>query len=447
MNILMIHFRVGATDGVSLEMNKWKHVLEAMGHKVIYAAAEENQAKAFLIPEMSILSDIHRKLFKNCYEQLTDYETPDELHKDILKLSFVIEEKLTNIIQKENIELMIPNNVSSLGLHLPTGIAIANVIKKLGIKTIYHHHDFFWERERYTHPTAPFIQKYLDTLFPYHVEGLTKHCLINHLAKEELYQRRQIEGYVVPNVFDFDEDEWVHTPYSTLLRKRLKIQDNDVVILQATRIEDRKAIELALDVTHALYQMKDHMIGKKLYDGRTFTKESNIHFVIAGLNEMRKDLFINLQKKMDSMPYQVHMIHEMIGSKRDDVKGIFALWDVYTISDAITYPSILEGWGNQLLEGLFAKKPIVIYEYPVFKTDIKPFGFNLISLGDQYHKNDDGYVCVSEEIIHHAAQTLIDTLTSQKTYLMMTSRNFEIAQKHLSYQALRHHIDSILGNI
>ena len=29
MNILMIHFRVGATDGVSLEMSKWKKILKS----------------------------------------------------------------------------------------------------------------------------------------------------------------------------------------------------------------------------------------------------------------------------------------------------------------------------------------------------------------------------------------------------------------------------------
>ena len=34
MNIAMTHFRVGETDGVSLEMDKWKTVLERNGHTV-----------------------------------------------------------------------------------------------------------------------------------------------------------------------------------------------------------------------------------------------------------------------------------------------------------------------------------------------------------------------------------------------------------------------------
>lgn len=36
MNILLAHFRVGETDGVSLEMDKWKWALESLGHKVFY---------------------------------------------------------------------------------------------------------------------------------------------------------------------------------------------------------------------------------------------------------------------------------------------------------------------------------------------------------------------------------------------------------------------------
>ncbi|MCZ7667463.1 MAG: hypothetical protein M5U34_09740 [Chloroflexi bacterium] len=39
-NIGMLHFKVGSTDGVSLEMDKWKLILEEMGHTVHYAAGD-----------------------------------------------------------------------------------------------------------------------------------------------------------------------------------------------------------------------------------------------------------------------------------------------------------------------------------------------------------------------------------------------------------------------
>lgn len=46
---------------------------------------------------------------------------------------------------------------------------------------------------------------------------------------------------------------------------------------------------------------------------------------------------------------------------------VYSLWDIYTEADIVTYPSLLEGWGNQFLEAVFAKIPVLVYEYPVFE--------------------------------------------------------------------------------
>ena len=445
MNIALLHFRVGATDGVSLEMKKWKTVLEDMGHRVLYIAAEKNQAEALLIPEMSILSDQHQRLFKNCYEKLTDYSSAEALEQEIFQQASVIEQKLLDLISKHHIDMIVPNNVSSLGLNLPTGLAIAHVIEKTQIKVIYHHHDFYWERERYNHPTAPFITDMLASYFPYHDQNRTKHCVINALAQNELLKRRNITSTVIPNVFDFSEAEWKIDTFNQDLREKLGIQPNDIVFLQATRIEDRKAIELALDVILSVYQKKDQFIGKTLYSNHLFDQHSKIHLIIAGLNEIRADKFKILKHKMDQMPYPTHIIHDMIGSKRlDQNEKIYALWDVYAISDYVTYPSILEGWGNQFLEALFAKKPILIYEYPVYLSDIQQFGFDTISLGNQYTYDQQGLVTVPREKIEHAADAIIDVLFNSKKYEKITNLNFRTASTHFSYDSLSKKLKSIL---
>jgi len=55
-------------------------------------------------------------------------------------------------------------------------------------------------------------------------------------------------------------------------------------------------------------------------------------------------------------------------------KGLYLLsLDTYVFADIISYPSIFEGWGNQFIEAVFAKKPVIVFEYPVFKSDIKPW--------------------------------------------------------------------------
>jgi len=39
MNILSAHFRAGETDGVSLEMDKWKCALEALGIGFLFSGS------------------------------------------------------------------------------------------------------------------------------------------------------------------------------------------------------------------------------------------------------------------------------------------------------------------------------------------------------------------------------------------------------------------------
>ncbi len=83
MKIGMIHFRVGETDGVSLEMDKWKLTFEKMGHEVCYIAGESGLDDTHIIPEMSIRSAEHKQFFTNCYEKLSDYENEQQLKEAI----------------------------------------------------------------------------------------------------------------------------------------------------------------------------------------------------------------------------------------------------------------------------------------------------------------------------------------------------------------------------
>lgn len=444
MNIAMLHFRVGATDGVSLEMNKWKTVLENLGHRVILIAAEENQTNAIIIKEMSIITEYHRKLFKNCYEEMTDYLSDRELESEVYLQANIIEEKLTYIIKKFQIDLIIPNNISSLGLSLPSGIAIGNVIDKSQIKVIFHHHDFYWERTRYNNPTAPFISELLKKYFPFHNDR-TKHCVINEIAKDELLKRRNISAIVVPNVFDFDGPRWKIDNFNQNLKAELGIKHNDIVFLQGTRIEDRKAIELALDVIESIHQKKEQFIGKVLYSKKMFTQDSKIHFVIAGLNEIREDKYKILKNKIDNMSFKTHIIHNMIGFERKiQPEKSYALWDVYTIADYVTYPSILEGWGNQFLEAVFAKKPLLIFEYPVYISDIQKCGFSTVSLGKYYKNNHQGLFTVSKTRIENSANDILDILFHGETYEAIVDKNFTIGKNLFSYKRLTRIMSSIL---
>ncbi|AUD62909.1 hypothetical protein BK010_04660 [Tenericutes bacterium MO-XQ] len=447
MNIAMIHFRVGATDGVSLEMDKWKDSLEKLGHHVIYIAAEENNAKAHVIKEMSIYGEKHKTFFHNCYESLDDYERDVDLMHDIDHHADLIKTKLIQIIKNERIDLIIPNNVSSLGLNLAVGKAISDVIDETKVKVIYHHHDFYWERERYGHPTTPKVNEMLERYFP-NTKHEATHCVINEIAKKEIKDRKNIDAIVIPNVFDFSQDLWKVDTYNKDLRERFNIKQNDIVFLQATRIEDRKAIELAIDTIEIFNRKLSSYVGMTLYNGKVITNDSKVYLILSGLNELKADKFKKLEEKINKASYDIKLINDIVESKRNEdiTQKKYALWDIYTMCDFVTYPSILEGWGNQFIEAVFAKKPLLIYEYPVYLTDIKALGFDVVSLGDTHKVNDDQMVYVDHEIIEQAEIQISEILFDSTRYKDLTEKNFEIAKDKLSFKELRNILKNIISN-
>lgn len=443
--IALIHFRSGFTDGVSLEMNKWEIVLKELGHEVYYVSGEAKN-EAFIIEEMNLNSVKFKMFFNNCYVALKDFKNEKLLEEAILLEAKIIEDKLFKIIKKNKIDLLIPNNVSSLGLHLPTGIAIANIIKKTNIKVVYHHHDFYFERERYNNPTASFINDLLLNYFPYNNENTT-HVVINKIAQRSLIKMRNINSTVIPNVFDFKQKKWEIDDYNKDLKGKLGIKENDLVFLQATRIEDRKAIEIALDVVKEVYLNRSKLVNNRLYNGKVFNNDSKIHLIIAGLNELVSDKFELLNNKIIEMPFKVHLISDMVGAARSETPKKYSLWDIYPHADFVTYPSILEGWGNQLIEALFSKKPVIVYKYPVYKTDIKKYKFKVVSLGSKYEIDKNGLKRISDFRIKKASNKIINLLKDNKKYEKITESNFKKAFENLSFENLKTKIKNVINNI
>ncbi|MFP4078622.1 MAG: glycosyltransferase [Candidatus Izemoplasmataceae bacterium] len=436
MNIALMHFRVGETDGVSLEMEKWKTVLSQMGHTVYYIAEKPGE-DTYAIPELDIRSASHKKIFHNAYEAFEDYDSESEFKSVIEAMADRIHAKLLELIDTLELDLIVVNNVSSLGLHLPAGLAIDKLQKKNIVDIAYHHHDFYWERERYAHPTVPYVASLLDKAFPPLAKD-ARHFVINKIAQKELKKRKGIDATVIPNVFDFERKAWDKDDFNKDLRERLDIKDNDIVLLQATRIEDRKAIEFAVYLADHMQTEIRQFVGRTLFSGETVGEDSLVHLVIAGMNEMKADRYAKLKALFEGKSAKVHLINDSVESmRRASPEKKYSLWDVYTMADAITYPSILEGWGNQLIEAIFAKKPIVLYEYPVYKTDIAPLDFKVITLGDTFHTDDNGLYTLDANAYSRAADKLWDVLFDKEQYETMVEHNYAVGKQQLSYSKLQ----------
>jgi len=445
LTIALCHFRVGETDGVSLEMDKWKTILEKLGHRTVYIAGSKcSLSNVEIIEELHYNDSNNNKVVENAYVAFNDFENEADFKKFIEKDANAIEEKLIAIIKKNKLDFIIVNNMFSLGWNLSAGIGVFNAIKNTSVKCLCHHHDFHWEREKYSNPTVSFVTDYLNNYFP-PVHDRISHVVINNIAKEELFKRRNIQNTVVPNVFTFEND-WVIDDYNADFRDTFQIKQNDIIVLQATRIVKRKGIELALDVVSELSKNKHKLIGQELYNNQVFDANSDVVFLMVGLNE--DDPYFNkIMDYANKKKVNIKWVNNRIDHDREtrNNKKIYSLWDAYANCDIVTYTSLLEGWGNQFIEALVAKKIIISYQYPVFVQDILPLKFNTIDLGSTYKEKKDGLAEVPQTIIEKASNSTINLLLNRTAYKKAVDENYIKGKQNLSLDALEELLKRIVN--
>jgi glycosyltransferase involved in cell wall biosynthesis len=186
----------------------------------------------------------------------------------------------------------------------------------------------------------------------------------------------------------------------------------------------------------------------ELYDGRRFTKDDRIVLVLAGYSEDPTEDYLNrIKRKAERAGIEVRIITDSVRAQRGEIDGrrIYSLWDCYAFADLVTYPSLYEGWGNQFLEAIRARLPIVLFEYPVYRADIKEKGFDVISLGGEVKGRDDsGLISVDEETIRHAAESVLRVLTDRSSRKTMVERNSDLAREFYSLEYLEKRLNELV---
>lgn len=281
-----------------------------------------------------------------------------------------------------------------------------------------------------------------------------QHVFINRIAQNELKRRKNIEGTVVPNVFDFEQKPWVADDYNADARAAFDLGDNDLVFLQATRILDRKGIEMAIDTIAELEKpdQRQALSGAATAGGGTFDPNtSKIVLLCAGIVEtigISGDYWGALQDKAARLGVDLRHVGERVKHSRgkgENGEKVYSLWDSYVLADFVTYPSTWEGWGNQFIEAVFAKLPVLIFEYPVWTSDLGRVGFDVVSLGNRVAGTDEaGLVYVEKPKTEAAAKEICDILSNPERKAKIGETNYAIAQQHFSYTALEHLIKELL---
>ncbi|MCF6334284.1 MAG: glycosyltransferase family 4 protein [Spirochaetales bacterium] len=439
--VLICHYRVGRTDGVSLEITKRANVLKEMGWEVYLLAGSGSDGADYIIPELDFDRTEVRKIAENSFNLLKDYDNELELMDDIKKLAGIIAIKLKTVINKISPDFILIHNILSHGRHIASAMAFYTVLEETGIPSLATHHDFFWEREDFKEPSckavSQFLNKYVPPVLPY-----LKHAVISTRAAESLRNRSSIDAAIIPDTLDFNMEPWEKDKFNRDFLDTFNISENDILVLQATRIVKRKGIELILPVLEKLNSKEflSQLIGKKLYNGKMITENSKFVYIIAGYAEQEAEKYLQsiiayLEEK--NIPYR--NIQSRISAERIPGKGEkkFSIFDTYAYSDIVSYPSLFEGWGNQFIEAVFAKKPIMVYEYPVFKTDIKPLGYEVIDLGSSTSRSPQtGFLKLPDQRINNVCKDVIKTLISSDTIKKLDS-NFETAKANNSRDTLK----------
>lgn len=407
-----ISTRFHGTDGVTLEARKWALILEDMGHTCFWMAGlldaptdigHPVPLAYFQHPE---IVGVQQRLFGVVRR---DRPTTDSIQE----IKNRLKNEIYRFIARYDIEVLIPENILAIPMHVPLGLAMTEVIAETGLPTIAHHHDFAWERDRFA---LNAVGDFLQAAFPPSLHGI-EHVVINSMAQKELSRRYGLASTVIPNVLDFETPPPLIDDYNRTFREDIGLSPDDWLILQPTRVVPRKGIEHAIELVRRLDDPR-----AKLIISHAAGDEGGSYVTL-------------LKERIADAGIDVRFIDDRIAEKRGFVDGRkrFTLMDVYPHANLVTYPSLYEGFGNAFLEAIYFGKPVVVNDYAVYVRDIEPLGFRTIPMSQIVAKST---VTRTREILEHPTE-----------WQESATLNFNLGRQHFSHSVARRKLAARLANL
>ena len=413
LNFGFVSTRFAGTDGVTLEAKKWAELFRSKGSKSFFMAGQldTESAQSHLAEKAFFhhpdITEIQEALFKH-------KQRSRALTRQIQQLKDELKDDLEAFHQRFGFDVLVVQNALAIPVNIPLGLAITEFTAETGIPTIAHHHDFYWERQRFhSHAAMDYLRKAFPPVHPN-----IRHVVINSLAGHELGRRTGARWTLVPNVLDFKTVPVGIDDYNRDFRAEVGIDEDSMLILQPTRVVSRKGIETAIELVRRLDMEKAVLV---------ISHESGDE----GDSYLRR-----IEEYAKFMHVDLRMIGDRIRERRktnDSGQKLYTLWDVYPHADLVTYPSTYEGYGNAFVEAIYFRRPILVNRYAIYEADIEPLGFQVIAF--------DYFV---------TEQTLIDVrqlISDHQRLVEIAETNYMLGWRYLSYELLQEKLESVLVDI
>ncbi len=357
MKAAIVSYRLGSTDGVSIEAAKWIWALESLGVEVVTVAGtgkcdvtipglradHDGNGSSAVIPIRASAGSRH------------DHDAPYRQFNGASPRD--VKGQLEQVL--DSCDFTIAENICSLPINQGAYEAVATCLA--GRPAIIRHHDLAIQRPHLTHFGPP----------PDDPSWL--HVTINRFSQQQLC-RFGIDAKVVYNHFAIPESEIAGRDYANdhhknrsgmrrLARETLGVGFGDyfepgsssrigIVALQPTRAIPRKNVPGAVKFCS---EMASQVNGR-----------GEILYWLAGPAEDGYES--ELEQVLASADFPV--LRGTLG---------MGIEHAYAASDLVLLPSTWEGFGNPAIESACNLKPLVIGDYPV-ASELKRFGFRWFGL-------------------------------------------------------------------
>lgn len=472
LKVGILHSLIGKNDGVSIVIDQ---SIKTMVKKMEIPLGNIFYLAGHSPPRMNTtLDDVfwHRSEMNRYILSNYSGRAPKGFDKQIMEAAQYAKDIIAKFVEENELDLFIVHN-SCHPSNFIFAVAVGMYFeerRKEGLmlpRYLVWWHDSHFERKRFEKANAV-IKKYLKYIPGPDVDGIV---FINSVQPEfgqkylESLKRKDTKTYferktcVIPNTCDLPwnwetaldhnmplhppEDQYNKTFYREIglldaLEKEGFEEKDAVILLQHTRVVERKRIDVAVDYAVAIHKRyaKDGI--KKpvvlLISGHSGDEHDSYRAYVEDYfakktkgAQLKKHLFLVFGESM-ILPNREVLVNKKYYAFAD-IPGIVA-----KSGGMGTYFSEVEGYGNNLLEMMALGLPVVLNKYSIYKSDLEPLGFEAATVED----------CTLDD---EAVETGYRYLTDPKFRRETVAHNLKVLNEKLNHDVMANALTPLIQNL